>query len=84
MVCSLKSLRVLKWGNVDLSCVAGKLTMNDSRWQNFLILTNNFMQNCPLETTQIAPVTDATRRFTATPRTPTCNSAFPVDECLCH
>ena len=28
---SLKSLKVLKWGNLDLSCVAGKLTANDSK-----------------------------------------------------
>ena len=31
MVCSLKSLKVLKWGNLDHSCVPGKLAVSDSK-----------------------------------------------------
>ena len=31
MVCFLKSLKVLKWGNLELSCVAGKFTKNGSK-----------------------------------------------------
>ena len=31
MVCFLKSLKVLKWGNLDISCVAGKFTKNGSK-----------------------------------------------------
>ena len=41
MICSLKSLKVLKWSNFDCSCVAGKLTVTQHR-QNLLIWISKF------------------------------------------
>ena len=31
MVCSLKSLKVLEWDNLDFSCVAGEVTVANSK-----------------------------------------------------
>ena len=42
MIFSLKSLKVPKWGNLDLSYVAGKLTMSDSKKTKLLNLNQSF------------------------------------------
>ena len=55
MVGSLKSLKVLKWDNLSVALLKNWQWVTQNR-QNVLIGTNNFMQNCPLQTTQITSV----------------------------
>ena len=56
MVCSLKSFKVLKWVILISVVLLERWQWVTQNRRNFLIETINFMQNCPLKTTQIASV----------------------------
>ena len=96
MVGYLKSLQVLKWGNLDLSCITRKVTVSDSKYAKLvkLIISCKIVPLSPLNhicdrlkctksQNLWGSIQKSARGVHSTPWTLSYSGAYPSDERVC-